>query len=283
MPTFTRVPAPADPGAIPIYSGPIPGAPVNQAEVWNTMMGKRVVRNVHVPTITPYLPAPGKATGAAVIVVAGGGFKALALEGEGWPTARWLADHGVAAFVLKYRLNETPADETAMMEQMRSGMAGMSKGGAPALTLVEPRATADALQALKVVRERAATWNVDPARVGMIGFSAGAVATLDAATTADAAARPAFFGHIYGPMSAITVPDQAPPMFAALAIDDPLFGRQGFGIVESWRTARRPVELHAFEKGGHGFGIGKAGTSTTMLMPEFLAWMEGRGLLAKGK
>lgn len=280
-PALTRVAPTADPTAIRLYAGAAPGEPVRKAEVWNLMAGKRVVRNVSVPTITPFLPPPGKATGAAVIVVPGGGFKALAIEGEGWPTAHWLAEQGIAAFVLKYRLNETPADEASFMRQIMATMAAMATTSERKLDLKEPRATADALQALRVVRQNAARWNVDPAKVGMIGFSAGAVATLEAATTADVPARPAFFGHIYGPMVALEVPAQAPPMFAAIAIDDPLFAAQGFGIVDSWRKAGRPVELHAFEKGGHGFGIGKAGTTTMLMMPQFRAWLEGRGLLGK--
>jgi acetyl esterase/lipase len=281
VPSVTRVAPSDDSGAIRLYPGEAPGEPVRQAEVWNLMGDKRVVRNVSVPTITPFLPPPGKETGAAVIVVPGGGFKALAIEGEGWPTARWLADQGIAAFVLKYRLNETPADEAAFMRQTMATMAAMAATTEKKLELQEPRATADALQALKVVRQNAARWNVDPTKVGMIGFSAGAVATLEAATTADVAARPAFFGHIYGPMVAIAVPAHAPPMFTAIAIDDPLFASQGFGIVDSWRNAGRPVELHAFETGGHGFGIGKPGTTTMLMMPQFRAWLEGRGLLGK--
>ena len=84
-------------------------------------------------------------------------------------------------------------------------------------------------------------------------------------------------------MVAVTVPAHAPPLFTALALDDPLFGGQGFGVVDSWRKAGRAVEVHGYERGGHGFGVGKPGTSTTMLLPEFLAWMQSRGLLAKEK
>jgi acetyl esterase/lipase len=204
----------------------------------------------------------------------------LSMDNEGWPVARWLADHGIAAFVLKYRLNDTPAEESAFLEKMGAAMAEAMKEGGHPPDLKEPRATEDALTALRLVRTQASKWRIDPARVGMIGFSAGAMTTLNAALAP--ADRPAFIGYIYGPMAAIDVPAAAPPMFAALAIDDGLFGRQGFGIVESWRKAGLPVELHAYEKGDHGFGMGKPGTTTTLMLDEFYAWVKDRGLLGAG-
>jgi acetyl esterase/lipase len=284
IPAFTRIAAPTDAAAIPLYASLAPGDEGRkEPEVWDLMQGKRVVRNVVRPTITPVLPAPDTATGAAVVVVPGGGFQFVAMDAEGWPTARWLARHGIAAFVLKYRLNESPADEAAFMRDIVANLGPMMSSKDRTLGLIDSRATADALQALKLVREGAARWKVDPARVGMIGFSAGAIATLDAAIAPDAAARPAFFGYIYGPMAASDIPSDAPPMFAAIALDDPLFARQGFGIIESWRSARRPVELHAYEAGGHGFGTGKPGTTTTMLLHEFLAWLQARGLLSNSR
>jgi acetyl esterase/lipase len=143
----------------------------------------------------------------------------------------------------------------------------------------EPRATQDALAALALVRGRAASFGVDPARVGMIGFSAGAMTALRATLEGKGAARPAFIGYIYGPMEAVAVPADAPPMFNAIALDDGLFKGQGFGIVEAWRKAGRPVEFHGYERGDHGFGPGQPGTTTTGVLPQFLAWMEMRGLL----
>ncbi|MBV1687779.1 alpha/beta hydrolase [Novosphingobium sp. G106] len=285
MPEFKRIPAPVDAAAIPLYAGQAPGSETRtEPEVWDMMSGNRVVRNVGRPTITPVLPAAGKASGAAVVIVPGGGFKFLSMDGEGWPIARWLADHGIAAFVLKYRPNETPGDEATFTQKMIADfMKAMSDPNAT-LPLNEPLATADTLQAIKLVREGAAKWQIDPARVGLIGFSAGAVATLEAATASPVAARPNFFGYIYGPMAAAAaVPADAPPMFVAIAMDDSLFGKQGFGIVESWRAAKRPVELHAYEKGDHGFGLGKPGTTTMMMMPEFNAWLDARGLLRPAK
>ncbi len=160
---------------------------------------------------------------------------------------------------------------------------GAAVQGGTVKDITEPRATDDALRALAVVRGGAARWHVDPAKVGMIGFSAGAMTTLRSVLAGQGAARPAFVGYIYGPMTAVDVPAGAPPMFAALALDDPLFGRQGFGIVDAWHKAGVPVELHAYERGDHGFGTGKPGTTSTLVMEEFRAWLAARGLLGKAQ
>lgn len=290
-PQFQLRPAsrPAGREEIPLYpAGSLPSAEV--PESWGVFVAdipgaghteQLVVRNVSVPTITPFLPDPAKATGAAVIVAPGGAFLSLSVEWEGDATARWLAQHGVAAFVLKYRLNPSPAADGGFMAEMGRRMGEAARQGGAVSGIGEPRAAQDALAALKLVRDGAARWKVDPARVGMIGFSAGAMTTLQAVLTGGAEARPAFIGYIYGPMIAVTPPEGAPPMFAAIALDDPLFGRQGFGIVEAWRKAGRAAELHAYERGGHGFGAGVPGTTTTLVLPEFHLWMQSRGLLGK--
>jgi acetyl esterase/lipase len=286
VPTFERIDPPSQPaGAIPLYTGVAPGSENrNIAEVWDRMPdGQPILRNVTRPTLTPVLPDLGKATGAAMIVVPGGGFQMLAMQNEGWAIAQWLADHGIAAFVLKYRILETPADEKALLAFFARSMGAMMQGPEQDRVVKAPQATDDALQAVKIVRAGAAKWSIDPARIGMIGFSAGAIATRQAALAADPKSRPNYIGYIYGPMSAVDVPADAPPMFAALALDDPLFGREGFGIVENWRKARSPVEFHAYEKGSHGFGAGKPGTTTTMMLPELLTWMQSRGLLDNAK
>jgi acetyl esterase/lipase len=285
---ISPIAAPSQAGAIPLYpEGTLPKPKV--AESWSMVTGQigpstriesRQVRNVSLPTIMPVLPDPAIATGAAVIVAPGGAFLSLSMYSEGYDVAHWLADHGIAAFVLKYRLNETPAEDAAFMRFVGERMGAAARGGdTPDIT--EPRATQDALQALRLIREKAAAWGVDPKRVGMIGFSAGAMTTMRAVLAAKGAEGPDFIGYIYGPMLPIDVPSAAPPMFAALALDDGLFGRQGFGIVESWHKAGRPVEFHAYERGDHGFGMGRPGTTTTLLMDEFLAWLRARNLLVK--
>ena len=279
---------PVQPSAIPLYpDGTLP--PSRTTERWNHMVGQmgpirvdeRSVRNVTRPTITPVLPSAATATGAAVIVAPGGAFQSLSIDHEGFDVARWLAAHGIAAFVLQYRLLETPDDNDAFLAQMGRIFAQAAASGGHPPDLKDPAATEDALQALRVVRAGAARWQVDPARVGMIGFSAGAMTSMQAMLHAPKGEMPAFMGYIYGPMIRIEVPANAPPMFAALAIDDGLFGKQGFGVVDAWHAAGRPVELHAYERGDHGFGMGRPGTTTTLLMDEFYAWLRARGVLVK--
>lgn len=274
-PGIERVEQVIDTAAIPLLPDPPPG---RDPEIWNRMPdGKLAVRNVTRPTLTPVLPDPALATGAAVIVIPGGGFQFVAMENEGWPVARQLADRGIAAFILKYRTNETPEAEAELAARSAALFANIGKPGFADPT--EPRATQDAQAALEMVRERAAEWGIDPQRVGMIGFSAGARAAMNA-VTGPAGARPAFFGYIYGPMAAPpSVAADAPPMFAAIALDDGLRGRDGLGLVEAWHAADRPVELHAYEQGGHGFGTGRAGTTSTGMLDQFILWLRSRGLL----
>lgn len=282
MPEFhmTRIPTPKIAGEIAL---PVSGVPQTAVERWDILTGPmvvkkgdRIARNVTQPTLTPVLPAPGRATGAAVVVAPGGAFMMLSMDHEGFAVARRLAEHGIAAFVLKYRLLVEPDDESAFMVETGKVMAAATSADQPP-DIKDALATEDALAALKLVRSDAARWHVDPQRVGMIGFSAGAMTALQAALADEGG--PAFVGYIYGPMVSIHVPPQAPPLFAAYALDDGLFGRQGFGIVEAWHAAGRPVELHAYERGDHGFGLGKAGTTSTLMPEEFVAWLTARGAL----
>ena len=277
---MTPMAIPAQRGAIDLNTGPLPDAP--NPEVWHQQYGSSFARNVTVATLTPFLPDPAKANGTAVIVAPGGGFRTLSMENEGWDVAEALAKRGVAAFVLKYRLNQTPAD----MPSFARSMAEMFSGAARAPRM-EPAAAipglapqiADARAAFALVRHRAKEWRVNPERVGMIGFSAGAMLTM-ATALAGQDAKPAFIGNIYGPLSPVEVPSDAPPMFVALAADDPLFAGKGMGLIESWQTAKRPVEFHLYEQGGHGFGMYPKETTSTGWFDAFVSWLGMHGMLA---
>lgn len=270
---------PAGSIAIPVYGAKNPGSLAD--EVRTRLNGRETVtRNITYPTLTPVFPPKGKANGTAVIVAPGGGFAMLSLQNEGWRVANALAEQGITAFVLKYRLNPTPRDDKAFNDEMMKifAAAGKSPGNPPELH--NPGSDQDALEALRLIRARAGEWQINPHRVGIIGFSAGAITALRAVIVAPTPAeRPDFFGYIYGPMAKIDVPADAPPMFAALAMNDMLFGNGDFGIVSAWHAAKRPVELHVYEAGNHGFGLGAPGTTSTGMIGQFLAWMGARGLL----
>ncbi len=269
---------PVESDAIPLYGAATPGTA--SSENWAKYYGQfAIVRNVTRPTLTPVLPDPAKATGAAVVVAPGGAFMLLAIDPEGWRVAHALADRGIAAFVLKYRIMPTPADPAGATEFMNRKVKEGLPDPAKQPTLQYAPATDDGLAALAMVRSRAAEWKIDPKRVGMIGFSAGAMMSLKAVLAAKPGTGPDFFGYIYGPQAEIAVPENAPPMFAAIAMDDPLFPTMGFSIVEAWHKAKRPVELHAYAKGGHGFNIGIPGTTTTGMLDQYIAWMSMEGFL----
>ena len=273
--TMASIAIPAQPGAIDLGTGKLPGA--TAPEAWHSQYGSAFARNVTVATLTPVLPDPAKANGTAVIVAPGGGFRTLSMENEGWDVARALAARGVAAFVLKYRLNQTPADFETFARPAPAGATPPRRDPAAMMAGLAPQ-IADARAAFALVRRRSGEWHIDPARIGMVGFSAGAMLTM-ATTVAGGDAKPAFIGNIYGPLAAMTVPADAPPMFVALAADDPFFGTGGFGLIESWRAAKRPVEFHLFEQGGHGFGMYPKPTTSTGWFDEFTRWMAMHELL----
>jgi acetyl esterase/lipase len=274
---------PAQPNAIELGTGPLPNATV--PESWHSQYGSVFARNVTVATLTPFLPDPSHASGAAVIVAPGGGFMTLSMENEGWDVARALASKGVAAFVLKYRLRQTPADMEAFKQSLAAMVAGIARAPRPQAddmtTSLAPQ-IADARAAFALVRRRAAEWHVDPDRIGMVGFSAGAGLTM-ATTLVGQDAKPAFIGIVYGSLAPVKVPADAPPMFVALAADDPLFGGGGYGLIDSWRAAKRPVEFHLYEQGGHGFGMYQKATTSTGWFDAFARWLGMHGMLNHAK
>ena len=278
---MTPVPTPAQPNAIEIGTAPLPGATAKES--WHSQYGSLFARNVTVATLTPYLPDPSNASGAAVVVAPGGGFRTLSMENEGSNVAKALAAKGVAAFVLKYRLVQTPADMPGFENSMKAMFSGAA-ARPPRPSTPDAMAASiapqleDARAAFALIRKRAAEWHVDPNRIGMVGFSAGAMLTLTTAL-AGQDAKPAFIGNIYGPVAAMTVPADAPPMFVAVAADDPFFGNGETGIIKSWIAAKRPVELHLFEQGGHGFGMYPKETTSTGWFEEFARWLGMHGML----
>lgn len=277
----TQIDAPPEPDAIPLNTGGVEGQTAQES--WYKQWGDPFVRNVSLATLTPFLPDPAKANGAAVIVAPGGGFRILSMGNEGWEVARALNERGVAAFVLKYRLMPTAPDWAEFdrgnpLTAPTPGAAGAAAAARSPVALPLEDATA----AFKLVRARAKEWKVDPDRIGMIGFSAGAGTTM-AATLQSTENKPAFIAPIYGRQSAVDVPPDAPPMFVALAADDPLFGNNEYGLISAWKKAGRPVEFHLYQNGGHGFGLGNPGKTSTGWFPQFMLWLDSNGFLKQPK
>lgn len=282
---------------IPIWPGVATGSENwTQKEVESRDGVETTYRNVTIPTLTPFLPDPEAATGAAVIVCPGGGFRFLSWENEGTKVAEWLRKRGVAAFVLKYRLKETPAADDAYGKDMASFLLTLFQFKDRELTSNAAKALekdmreggaagcADGRQAIKVVRQRAEEWGIKPDRIGIMGFSAGGIVTLTAATDYDVDGRPDFAAHIYAPVfGEITTPKDAPPLFIVCAADDQIAEASSARLYQAWRAGGRPAELHLYEKGGHGFGMSRKGLPVDGWIERFGDWLEQRGLIQQGR
>ncbi|WP_205502340.1 alpha/beta hydrolase [Rufibacter psychrotolerans] len=281
--TIYPLKAPAEPKAIPLGTGGVDDQ--KAPETWFKQWGDPMARNISTATLTPFLPAPGKANGTAVIVAPGGGFRWLSMSNEGWEVAQALADKGIAAFVLKYRLHPTPEsleDFKAWMDRPRNAPAPSTTASAsatppsmPQLDLTNQLEDAEAAYAL--ILKRAKEWGVDTGRIGMIGFSAGAGLTMHS-TLNSKTMKLAFIGPIYGGMGPVEVPKNAPPMFNVIATDDFLFRGQ-FGVVDSWYKAGIPVEFHLYQNGGHGFGLGNPDRTSNRWFDAFMHWLEVNNFL----
>ena len=242
--------------------------------------GRRVIRlgNVSVPTLAVYQPDQAKKTGAAVVVFPGGGYTILAMDLEGTEVCEWLNSIGVTGVLVKYRV---PARK------------GMPRYAAP---------LQDAQRALGLVRTHAAEWGIDPHRVGVLGFSAGAhlsaalsnnyesrgYPALDAADQANC--RPAFAVLVYpggltqretadklGPE--VTPSAKTPPTFLVQAEDDPVRVENSLLYFQALKTAKVPAEMHLYTKGGHGYGLRATENPVTRWPALVEAWMRGLGVL----
>lgn len=264
--------AAAEPRPIPLWPGLAPGetAPLPPefditAPTDRRPDGRPVVRitSVSAPTITLYPPDPARATGAAVLVCPGGGYARLAIDIEGTEICEWLNSLGITGVVLKYRVPRRD---------------GIPQHVPPAQ---------DAQRALGLLRHRAAEFGIDPRRIGIIGFSAGAhvAAVLSthqderlypAVDAADAVScRPDFAMLIYpgyftardrdwgiAPEVAVTT-GKTPPTFIAMAEDDPVRVENALFYYLALKQADVSAELHLYPDGGHGFGLRPTGTAAT--------------------
>ncbi|MGN0920705.1 MAG: alpha/beta hydrolase [Cellvibrio sp.] len=273
---MTPLDAPAEPNAIALNTGGVANQPASES--WFLQWGDPMARNITQATLTPFIADSSIATGVSVLVAPGGGFMWLSMGNEGWEVAEALNKKGINAFVLKYRLQPTAdklEDFEQQMNQRFAEAAKVSKDehkplARPNWDLSNQLADVEAAYAL--IERNAKEWNVDTKRLGMMGFSAGAGLTM-ATTMNSKKFRPAFIAPIYGSLQAVEPPKDAPPMFIAIATDDFLFNGDT-GLVKSWFDAKAPVELHLYQNGGHGFGLGNPDRTSNQWFDSFIHWVE---------
>ncbi len=266
IPILTKAEMPL---AIPLWEKGAPGSEARAAEK-ESQDGSNV-GNVHNPSITPFIPARD-ATGTAVIIAPGGGHSKLCLGHEGYALAGWFRDHGIAAFVLKYRL-------------------AREKGSA---YTIQDHAMADTRRAIRMVRSRAGEWGIKPDRIGIMGFSAGGELAAFAAMKSDAgrpesaeeiervSSRPDFQALIYpGTSNLFSAEKGMPPLFIACGYGDrPDISEGMASLYLKYKAAGVKAELHIYSNAGHGFGYKPGTTTAAGRWPErFTEWLTDSGLL----
>ncbi|MBQ3764267.1 MAG: aldo/keto reductase [Synergistaceae bacterium] len=250
-------------------------------EQWYEIQGRgQFVRNVKVPALIPYIPDPEKSNGAAIIIAPGGAFLHHTFGSGGYEAAEWFKSQGFATFILKYRVEITPREEADYQAYVAEKMAGYRAGGlsgnyAPA---TPDYAYEDMNAAVKLIRERAGEFHVKPDKIGIVGFSAGALMAVYNAESAPSESKADFIASIYGQLVMREMPDKLPPMFAAMSSDDELSGQSGFEIIQAWQK-RGIVELHLYGQGGHNFGMGHKPFTNYLWPAEFLAWLRMIGVI----
>ena len=282
----------------PIYTGTVPDSQPSALQETSTTLANGGVRisNVVQPNLTAFLPAAGTANGTAVIICPGGGYARLSIDSEGYDVAKRLNEFGVTAFVLKYRL---PNDKSQV-----------DKSIAPLL---------DAQQALRLVRQQAAKYSINPERIGLMGFSAGGHLAARAGTqfakpvgdnAGPVSVRPAFLVLMYPVISfndtlehtgsrdnllgktpsseqirqysnELQVSAQTPPTFLVHAEDDKAVSVNN-SIVFYQACLRHgvPAEMHLYPQGGHGFGLNNK-TTKDLWTDRLRNWFDANGWLSK--
>lgn len=269
---------------IPLYQGAAPGSEHwawKEGETYNTPMKKRVLYNVTQPTLLAFLPEPSIANGSAVIIITGGGGRLLMIDTEGISTALALVKKGVAAFVLKHRLAQSKTDDP--WKELMASLRDTTTRDTSIRQLIRN----DLTTALKYVREHANEYNIDKNKVGLIGFSAGAVMSANMIYNEDV--KPDFAAMNYGvyrklkewPFIKSTI-----PLFIAAATDDQLAPvSHSISLYNHWITSKNSAELHIYAKGGlalqgspdHGLN----GFPANTWISRFVDWMDALGFMKR--
>ena len=264
-----QMPAPEEVGPVRRLSVPL-GAPCTGTEQWERMFEQINVRNVTCPAVYPVLPKPGKANGKSVIVVPGGGYQFVSIEQEGFRVADALAAHGYSAFVVKYRTVETPREAGAYMAKMAQLFGNLGQRELDD----NPPAVDDLAAAVRMVHGEAAKRGLDPAQIGVVGFSAGARTTIRLLEWKDEAKLAENVALIYPPMTQVVKGRPRPPLFLAIAVDDPLFRQGKLDLLSAWLAESEKTEFHLYSGGSHGFGMGIKGATSDLWIDQYIAWLD---------
>ena len=303
---------------IRLWDGPAPGSENwTQKEtayeylspIWNEK--NIALFNVVDPTLTVFLPSPEKATGTAIIVCPGGGFSALSWDNEGPNVAKKLAEKGITAFVLKYRISyaggtpeevnliartsygggrrtpeslELTKKNSEITRSMTSSYVGqmtdrvdLNSTLARDMGNIQNIAGDDGRRAVEYVRKNADKWKVNPDKIGMIGFSAGGMVALDVAFNHTAHSKPNIIGIMYGVFGAKGVPSDPMPMFMASSQNEATGGAAA--LYASWCAARLPAEIHSFTRANHGFGYRENGDTVNIWIDLFYNFLKKTGFI----
>jgi dienelactone hydrolase len=267
--------------------------------------GDRTVSNVSDPTLTVFLPDPAIATGTAVVLAPGGAMRVLGMDSNGTQVAKWLNAKGIAAFVLKYRtVQQAPGGRAMPGGGAAPGAPGAAAGAASGATPPPPRqeleirnananpepndaalatavrmAIADAQAALRLIRKNAKEWKIDPARVGMMGFSAGGGVAVGTALAEKGDAYPDFLMSMYGPsLLDVQVPAHAPPLFIAVGATHFNVTNGCLALFAVWKAAGKPAEIHVYDQVSAGFSLAKRGLPVDGWIDRAYEWMVARHL-----
>lgn len=257
---------PQMPATVPLY----PDSTLEDKALWEHFFGQITLRNITRPGLVPFVPE--NSNGQAVIVVPGGGYKFLSMENEGHKVARRLADEGYTAFILQYRIPLTPKDPQAYMQELMAVFGNLGKSKLPD----HKPAVDDLAAAVKLVADKAGEWQIDPDSIGVIGFSAGARTTIRLIEGYPEIEQVDNVALIYPPMANTLQGDSYPPLFLAIAADDPLFQQGGLTFVNDWLEHSNDIDFHLYSGGEHGFGMQVKGVTSDLWIENYLAWLGTR-------
>ncbi|MDG2109004.1 MAG: alpha/beta hydrolase [Flavobacteriaceae bacterium] len=213
--------------------------------------------NISKPEISLYKAKGNSITDKAMIICPGGGLFFSAYEKEGVKLAKKLAQNGITAVILKYRTYPRKGSVIKWSQTLWD----KPQMAIDSAKIILPYSSKDALSAIELIRNNASKYNINPNKIGLMGFSAGGAVTMEAAYTSVMKNQPNFIAPIYPWMDILDnqkVPLNKPPAFVSCANDDPLeLAAPSVQIYQDWILAGAEAELHMFSKGGHGYGMNK--------------------------